>query len=67
MKKKVTSTKSRSDWKRLQTMSDKEIDLSDNPELTPEMFARAVMRQGRAPASRKKSTEKRFSTNKPGR
>lgn len=27
-------------------MKDSEIDLSDNPELTPEMFARGVVRRG---------------------
>lgn len=27
-------------------MKDEDIDLSDNPELTPEMFARSVVRRG---------------------
>jgi uncharacterized protein (DUF4415 family) len=30
-------------------MRDKDIDLSDNPELTPEMFARAIVRKGLKP------------------
>jgi len=30
-------------------MEDKDIDLSDSPELTPEMFARAVVRHGLQP------------------
>ena len=34
-------------------MRDEEIDLSDNPELTPEMFARAVVRRGLKPVTRK--------------
>jgi uncharacterized protein (DUF4415 family) len=34
-------------------MTDKEIDLSDSPELTPEMFARAVVRRGLKPKGRK--------------
>ena len=34
-------------------MKDRDIDLSDNPELTPEMFARAVVRQGLKPVARK--------------
>ena len=34
-------------------MTDKEIDLSDSPELTPEMFARAVVRHGLKPKDRK--------------
>jgi uncharacterized protein (DUF4415 family) len=35
-------------------MKDSEIDLSDAPELTPEMFAKAVVRRGLKPASRKR-------------
>lgn len=53
MKKKVTSGKSRTDWKRIRTMKDKDIDLTDSPELTPEMFARAVVRRGLKPVPRK--------------
>jgi uncharacterized protein (DUF4415 family) len=53
MKKKATSNKSRTDWKRLRAMTDKDIDLSDSPELTPEMFARAVVRRGLKPVTRK--------------
>jgi len=34
-------------------MTDKEIDLSDAPALTPEMFARAVVRHGLKPIVRK--------------
>jgi uncharacterized protein (DUF4415 family) len=34
-------------------MTDDQIDLSDAPELTPEMFARAVVRRGLKPAPRK--------------
>jgi len=34
-------------------MSDTEIDLSESPELTPEMFARAVVRRGLRPVERK--------------
>jgi len=53
MKKKGISKKSRTDWKRLKAMADKDIDLSDNPELSPEMFARAVVRHGLKPITRK--------------
>ncbi len=38
--------RSATDWKRLKAMKDKDIDLSDSPELTPEMFARGIVRQG---------------------
>jgi uncharacterized protein (DUF4415 family) len=34
-------------------MTDEEIDLSDSPELTPDMFARAIVRRGLKPVSRK--------------
>jgi uncharacterized protein (DUF4415 family) len=53
MKKKNTSKTSQTDWKRLETMTDKDVDLSDSPEVTPEMFARAVVRRGLKPVARK--------------
>lgn len=40
------SSKSQTDWQRLDTMTDEDIDLSDCPEVTPEMFAKAVVQQG---------------------
>lgn len=39
------SSKSETDWARLDAMADEDIDLSDCPEVTPEMFARAVVRK----------------------
>jgi uncharacterized protein (DUF4415 family) len=53
MKRKATSRKSQTDWKRLKAMTDSEIDLSDIPALTPEMFAHAVVRRGLKPVVRK--------------
>jgi hypothetical protein len=53
MKKRDTSRKSQTDWKRLKAMRDEDIDLSDSPELMPEMFARAVVRRGLKPVTRK--------------
>ena len=53
MKKKTISKKSHTDWERLKKMKNDEIDLSDNPELTPAMFARAVVRRGLKPVQRK--------------
>jgi uncharacterized protein (DUF4415 family) len=38
--------KSMTDWKRVRTMRDKDINLSDSPEATPEEFARAVVKRG---------------------
>ena len=53
MRRKAISKKSQTDWKRLRTLSEKEIDLSENPEMTPQMFARAIVRRGLKPAIRK--------------
>lgn len=46
MSKKSASKQSLTDWERLDAMQDEDIDLSDAPEITPEMFARAVVRRG---------------------
>jgi len=54
MKKRVTLRKSRTDWKRVDALKDDKIDFSDVPELTPEMFARAVVRRGLKQVVRKK-------------
>lgn len=49
MKKLPTSSKSLTDWVRVDEMKDEDIDLSDCPETTPEMFAKAVVRRGLKP------------------
>jgi uncharacterized protein (DUF4415 family) len=54
MKKSATSRKSRTDWKRVDGLKDEQIDFSDTAELTPEMFARAVVRRGLKPVAPKK-------------
>jgi len=54
MKKPATSRKSRTDWKRVDALQDRAIDFSDTPELTPEMFARAIIRRGLKPIPRKR-------------
>ena len=54
MKKPITSRKSLTDWKRVDALKDSKINLSDTPELTPAMFARAVVRRGLKPVVRKK-------------
>ena len=53
MKKKNISRKSQSEWGRIDKLQDDEIDFSDNPELTPEMFAKAIVRKGLKPVARK--------------
>ncbi len=54
MSKQPISSKSETDWKRLDAMTDEEIDLSDCPEITPEQFANAVVRRG-LPAPKNKA------------
>ena len=54
MKKKSTSKKSETDWKRINALKDEDIDFSDIPEITPEMFANAVVRRNFKPIPRKK-------------
>jgi uncharacterized protein (DUF4415 family) len=57
MKKKSTTRKSQTDqtdWKRIDAMKDEDIDFSDVPEITPEMFARAVRRRNFKVIPRKK-------------
>ena len=44
---------SRTDWARVKAMKDSEIDFSDSPELTPDAFARAVVRKGLKPVAAK--------------
>lgn len=53
MSKESTLKESLTDWKRLDAQQDEDIDLSDAPEITPEMFAKAVVRRGLKPPSHK--------------
>ena len=46
MKQERTSKESLTDWERLDALQDVEIDFSDVPEITPKLFAQAVVRQG---------------------
>ncbi|MEP6719112.1 MAG: BrnA antitoxin family protein [bacterium] len=54
MKKRSTTRKSETDWKRIDAMKDEDIDLSETPEVTPEMFAREVLRRNFQPIPRQK-------------
>jgi uncharacterized protein (DUF4415 family) len=56
MKKNNSLKRSGSDWKRLDAMKEVDIDLSDIPEVTPEMFARGVVRRGYKPIIKKQLT-----------
>ncbi len=49
MKNELISSTSLTDWARVDAMDDHDIDFSDCPEITPEMFERAVVRRGLQP------------------
>jgi uncharacterized protein (DUF4415 family) len=44
------SNESLTDWERLDAMTDEALDLSDILEISPEMFAKAVVKQGVEPS-----------------
>ncbi len=46
LSKQPISSKSETDWERLDTMTDEDIDFSDCPEIKPKQFAKAIVRQG---------------------
>lgn len=56
MKKNATSKKSGTDFKRLDAMTDKDIDFSEIPEITPEMFAKGMVRRGLKPTYKRQMT-----------
>jgi len=65
MSKDASSNASQTDWKRVDALQDVDIDFSDNPELTPEMFARAVARRGLRPLPRKQQVTLRIDSDVP--
>lgn len=60
MSKHSSSKRSRTDLKRLDSLKSKDIDLSDLPEIAPERFARAVVREGLAPSHAKEQVTLRL-------
>lgn len=54
MKQKTTLPKSETDLEKLETMTDEEIDTSDIAPISPEMFAKGVVRRGLKPVTHKK-------------
>lgn len=54
MSNKSTSKDSQTDWKRINTMKDEDIDLSDIPEITEDQMARARLRLGGKPVPKGK-------------
>ncbi len=53
MKKRVTTKRSETDWRRVDATKDEDIDTSDVPQVSPEMFARGIVRRGLKPVSAK--------------
>ena len=56
MKKNNTLKKSGTDLERLDNMTDDEIDFSDIPEVTPEMFAKGIVQRGLQPITKRQLT-----------
>jgi uncharacterized protein (DUF4415 family) len=54
------SKASKTDWRRIDALRDEDIDLSDIPEVTPEMFAKAVVRRGLSAEARKEQVTLRM-------
>ncbi|MEH2246083.1 BrnA antitoxin family protein [Nostoc sp.] len=52
MSKSFSFKASQTDWERIDAMQDKDIDLSDIPEVTEEQMKQAVLRVGRKPVER---------------
>ena len=62
MKRKTITQQSRTNWSAVDAMGDEEIDLSDLPEVSPEQFARAVVRKGLKPVQNKTQITLRIDT-----
>ena len=60
MKKRATTKRSETDWKRVDATKDEEIDTSDVPHVSPEMFARGIVRRGLKPVSAKQQLTMRI-------
>jgi len=53
---------SQTDWKKIDSMEDKDINLSELPEVSPEQFAKAVVRKGLKPVQGKTQITLRLDT-----
>jgi len=53
---------SQTDWKKVDEMTDKDINLSDLPEVSPEKFAKAIVRKGLKPVANKTQITLRLDT-----
>jgi len=53
---------SQTNWKEIDSMEDKDINLSELPEISPEQFAKAVVRKGLKPVKAKTQITLRLDT-----
>lgn len=60
MNSKISSPASETDWERVDALGDADIDLSDSPEVTAEMFARSMARRGLKPVQPKQQVTLRL-------
>jgi uncharacterized protein (DUF4415 family) len=54
--------RSQTDWKAIDAMKDKDINLSDLPEVSPDKFAQAIVRKGLKPVQKKTQITLRVDT-----
>ncbi len=62
MKKEAIMKQSQTDWKAIDAMKDKDINLSDLPEVSPDKFAQAIVRKGLKPVQKKTQITLRVDT-----
>jgi uncharacterized protein (DUF4415 family) len=62
MKGDIIMQKSQTDWKKIDAMEDKDINLSELPEVSPEKFAKAIVRKGLKPVVGKTQITLRLDT-----
>jgi len=62
MKKEVIMQQSQTDWEKVDTLKDKDIDLSDLPEVSAEKFAQTIVRKGLKPIAKKTQITLRLDT-----
>jgi len=62
MRRGIIMKQSQSDWKKIDLMKDEDIDLSELPELSPEKFAKAIVRKGLKPLVNKTQITLRVDT-----
>ena len=58
----IIMQQSQTDWKKIDAMEDTEINLSELPEVSPEKFAKAIVRKGLKPVANKTQITLRIDT-----